>query len=130
MYLLSIEERLRKSANSIHIDPVPDVTPNQLQSDCLATFFDHHKVTDDCEKDHEKMNELVTWLVDKINKELPDLVARNLRLSIHLRERFSSPTNPDGDFSLYRLNAEIIDHKFDQTPDGPIYCKFWFKILR
>lgn len=126
----TISERLDKSTGGIHVDPVPDVTPNNFNSDCLATFIDDNGVTDDCENDSEKLDEVTEWVMIQIESQLADVIDNTPKLYERLRDRFRSSSNPAGAFSPYRLTVKILDHKFIQTQTVAIHCKFWFKIFR
>lgn len=126
----SINERLNNSTRkkNILIDPVPDMTPNGLHSDSLATFIDEDNVIADCESDDNKMVEVFDWVEEQIQTQLPGMVRNNPRLSRRLRIKFADSTNVTGAFNPSRLKASVIEYDCVPTPDGE-QGKFWFEIL-
>ena len=124
-----ISERLSRSTGIVHIDTVPDRTPQGRRSDFLATFIDHHNVIEDCKGDNVKMKEVLIWVVTIVMVQFRDLIRNSPKLVRRIRTKFANEANPTGVFDPNKLKLKIIDYRFIPISTRETQAKFWFQIL-
>lgn len=129
MDTFTIRERLdRSTRKNIHVDPVPDETPNGLSSDCLVTFVDRNNVIDDCRSSPQDLEDVKKWVEDQLMAILPDKIANEQRFARRLRKQFSTSGNPKGGFNPRYVTVDLLCYKTSPTQQKQTLAKFWFAI--